>query len=166
MLVWILVIVGVLAAGLLAVAIVVVLGVRARSRLVLGVVFKLQRAISNPMTMKTAGTAGSTYSVIRHRGRKSGRDYETPVGIVAAGDGFLVALPYGSQTNWVRNVLASGSAGVVHDGRTWAVNRPEVVPLRDVKTAFSASDRRAFRLFGVHECLRVRKADSRSEDAV
>jgi deazaflavin-dependent oxidoreductase (nitroreductase family) len=165
MLVSILIIVGVLAAGLLAIAIVFVLGVRSRSRLVLRPLFKLQRAVSNPVTMKTAGTAGSPYSVIRHRGRKSGREYETPVGVVAAGDTFLIALPYGSQTNWVRNVLASGSASVVHEGRTCAVDRPQVVPMRDVEAAFSASDRRSFRLFDVRECLRVRRADSGPQDA-
>jgi deazaflavin-dependent oxidoreductase (nitroreductase family) len=165
MLVSILMIVGVLAVGLLAIAIVFVLGVRAKSRLVLGPLFKLQRSMSNPMTMKTAGTAGSSYSVIRHRGRKSGREYETPVGVVAVRDAFLIALPYGSQTNWVRNVLAGGSAGVVHEGRTCAVDRPEVVPMRDVEAAFSTSDRRSFRLFDVRECLRVRRADSGPHEA-
>jgi deazaflavin-dependent oxidoreductase (nitroreductase family) len=150
--------VGIVVVALMAIATVFVLGVRAKWPFVLGPLFSMQRTLSNPATMKTAGAAGSTYSIVRHRGRKSGRDLETPVGVAAVGDAFLIALPYGSQTNWVRNVLAAGSAGVVHDGRTYAVDRPEVVPMREVEGAFSATDRRSFRLFGVRECLRVHTA--------
>ena len=73
-------------------------------------------------------------------------------------DGFVVALPYGLSADWVKNVLASGSATIAHDGSSYDVDRPEVVPLSAVGQQFSPADQRAHRLFGVDQCLRVRRA--------
>src|SRR5450759_1555292 len=112
---------------------------------------------------ESAGTAGAYASVIRCCGRKSGRPYETPVVPVPTSDGFVIALPYGSRTNWLRNVLASGSGTIVHEGYGYAVDQPEIVPMRAVEACFSVSDRRSNRLFGVDECLRVRKAPAEPE---
>jgi deazaflavin-dependent oxidoreductase (nitroreductase family) len=46
--------------------------------------------------------------VIVHRGRRSGRCYQTPVNVFSAGDGYVIALTYGPDTDWVKNVLAAG----------------------------------------------------------
>jgi deazaflavin-dependent oxidoreductase (nitroreductase family) len=107
--------------------------------------------------MRSAGTPGAYASVIRHRGRASGRSYETPVGVVAADDGFLIALVYGSRTNWLRNVLASGSATIVHEGQTYEVDQPEVIPMHAVAARFTSSDQQGFRMLGVDQVLRVRR---------
>jgi len=145
--------------GLVVIAIVFLLGMRAKSPLVLSPLIRLQRAIINPKQMRSAGTPGAYASVIRHRGRTSGRPYETPVGVVAADDGFLIALVYGSRTNWLQNVLASGSATIVHEGQTHQVDQPEIVPMRAVEARFTAGDQRSFRWFAVNQCLRVRRVE-------
>jgi len=46
--------------------------------------------------------------VVIHRGRRSGRLYQTPVNVFAAKDGYVFALTYGPDTDWVKNVLAAG----------------------------------------------------------
>ena len=144
--------------GLVAIALVYVVGMRVRSPLVLGPLIRLQRAVINPKQLRTAGTPGAYASVIRHRGRTTGRPYETPVGAVAADDGFVIALVYGSRTNWLQNVLASGSATIIHEGHTYHVDQPEVVPVQTVATRFTAGDQRGFRLLGVDQALRVHRA--------
>lgn len=108
--------------------------------------------------MRSAGGAESSAAVIRHRGRRSGRTYETPVRAVATDEGFVIALLFGPRANWPRNVLASGSATIVRDGRSYAVERPEVVAIQDVASSF-LSDRR-LRLFRVDRALRVRTVQS------
>jgi deazaflavin-dependent oxidoreductase (nitroreductase family) len=148
---------GALFVGLVAIALVFLLGMRAKSPLVLNPLIRLQRAILNPRQMRSAGTPGAYASVIRHRGRISGRPYETPVGAVAADDGFVIALPYGSRANWVQNVLASGSATIVHEGQTHQVDQPEVVPMRAVEVRFTAGDQRSFRWLAVDRALRIRR---------
>jgi len=156
---------GALFVGLAAIALVYVLGMRAKSRFVLGPLIRLQRAIINPKQMRSAGTPGAYASVIRHRGRTSGRPYETPVGVVAADDGFLIALVYGSRTNWLQNVLASGSATIVHEGQTYGVDQPEIVPMQAVVDRFPAGDQQGFRLLAVDQALRVRRVDTEEAGA-
>ncbi len=149
-------IVGGLVVGVVAIAVAVVFGVRARQRVAVDVLRRFSR-LFNPMQMRTAGSRGAYASVVRHVGRKSGRPYETPVGAVATEDGFVIALPYGTRSNWVRNVLASGAATIVNDGHAYPVDRPELVPLETVATRFSPSDQRSQRFFRVGQCLRVRR---------
>ena len=157
MLVQLAVLAGALFVGLAAIALLYVLGMRAKSPLVQGPLIRLQRAILNPRQMRSAGTPGAYASVIRHRGRVSGQPYETPVGAVADGDGFLIALVYGSRTQWLRNVLAARSATIVHEGQAYAVDQPEIVPMRAVAAQFTAGDQRGFGWLGVDQALRVRR---------
>jgi deazaflavin-dependent oxidoreductase (nitroreductase family) len=141
---------------LVATGIVFVAGMRAKSPLVLDTVRRTSRAMK-PLALKSAGTPGAYASVIRHVGRTTGRAYETPVGAVATDDGFVIALPYGPNTDWLKNVLASGSATIVDEGNTYDVDRPEVVPMAAAGRCFSSQDQRAHRVFGVDLCLRVRR---------
>jgi deazaflavin-dependent oxidoreductase (nitroreductase family) len=149
--------VGVLIVGLLAFAVVIVFGWRAKSPRVLNTLRRVIHATFNPRTMRSAGTPGAHVSVIRHIGRKSGRPHETPVGAVATEDGFLIAISYGQDTDWLKNVLASGSATVVNEGNTYLVDRPEVIPMEVAAARFSKSDRWGFRLLRIDRCLRVRR---------
>jgi hypothetical protein len=48
-------------------------------------------------------------------------------------------------------------AVIIYDGREYRVDHPAVVPLRMAEDSFSPRDRRAHRLFGVTECLTVRR---------
>ena len=149
--------VGALFLGLSTAVIAFVLGMRARSPRVLNAVRRVNRAIFNPLQMKSAGTPGAYASVIRHQGRTSGRPYETPVGAVATDAGFVIVLVYGSNTDWLKNVLASGSATIVTEGHTYLVDRPEVIPMEAAAVHLPANDQRNHRLFGVDQCLRVRR---------
>jgi deazaflavin-dependent oxidoreductase (nitroreductase family) len=146
---------GVLLA-LVATGVVFVVGMRTKSPVVLDTVRRTSRAMK-PLALKSAGTPGAYASVIRHVGRTTGRAYETPVGAVAIDDGFVIALPYGPNTDWLKNVLASGSAIIVDEGNTYDVDRPELVPMAAAGAYFSPQDQRAHRMFGVDQCLRVRR---------
>jgi deazaflavin-dependent oxidoreductase (nitroreductase family) len=154
----IVVIVIVALAGAACLGVVYILGMRAKSPVVQGPIIWLSKRFINPRQLRSAGTPGAYASVIRSVGRKSGRVYDTPVGAVAAGDGFVIALPYGTRPNWLRNVLAAGSATLVHEGHTHAVERPQIVPMAEVEAFFSVADQRSHRMFGVDECLRLRRA--------
>lgn len=135
-----------------------ILGIRTKYPPVLGLVGRLARDAGNPRVLKTAGTPGGPASVIQHRGRTSGRVFQTPVTPTQTADGFVIALPYGPGTDWVKNVLAAGAATLVHEGQTYSVERPEVVPVAAAAADFGARERRILRLLGVQECLRLYRA--------
>ncbi|MDF2583372.1 MAG: nitroreductase [Mycobacterium sp.] len=48
------------------------------------------------------------WAVVIHRGRSSGRTFRTPLWAFKRPHGYVIALTYGSQADWVRNVLAAG----------------------------------------------------------
>jgi hypothetical protein len=78
---------------------------------------------------------------------------------VATEDGFVIALVYGWNTDWLQNVLASGSATLVHEGHTFRVDHPEVLPIEAAAAHLSTGDRRLHRWFGINQCLRVRRVE-------
>ena len=161
----ILVVVGVLVLIVLTILIVFRLGMRAKTPWVLDAVRHFARAIGNPYQMRSAGKPGAMASVIRHTGRRSGKAYQTPVAAVATEDGFVIATVYGSRTDWLKNVLASGSASIVNEGRSYEVDRPEVIPIEAATAYFPAKDQRTFRRYRVTQCVRLRRTERSREEA-
>jgi deazaflavin-dependent oxidoreductase (nitroreductase family) len=150
---------GALLIALLMIWIVFGLGMRTKWPPVLGAVRRVNRAVFNPRQMRSAGTPGAYASVIRHSGRRTGKLYETPVGAVATDDGFVISLPYGLHPDWLKNVLASGSATMVHEGHIYRIDQPEVIPMEAAAAHFPPKDQRLHRLFAVDQCLRVRRGE-------
>ena len=155
-----LVVMGVGVVGVLVgLAVVFRVGMQRRSP---GVVDAGRRAtrLMRPFAMRTAGSEGAYASVIGHRGRRSGRPYETPVVAVQHEDGFLVALPYGPKTDWLQNVVAAGSATLRVDGRTHSVDHPEIISMRQAIGHFGPREQRLHRRYGVESCLQVHEVAS------
>jgi deazaflavin-dependent oxidoreductase (nitroreductase family) len=139
-----------------------VIGMRWKFPPVINALRRFNRSVTNPRVLRTAGTAGEQTSVVEHVGRKSGKTYQTPVDFVPSKTGFLVALPYGTQADWVRNVLAAGSATVVTDGERFEVDGPTIVATADVADRIPSRTLRTLKLFSVDKCLHLEKASSQA----
>jgi hypothetical protein len=139
---------------------IVVIGIRTKYPPVLNRVRRYARDVGNPRQLRSAGTPGAHASVLRHTGRKSGKQHQTPVTGRWTADGFVIGLPYGPNTDWLKNVLVSGSATLMHDGSSYQCDAPEVIPMGGAADDFSAAERRILRLMGVNECLRVHRVES------
>lgn len=149
---------GLLAIGVVAVAAFLV-SMRLKVRPVQDAVRRMNKAVMNPQAMKAAGEAGASASIIQHVGRTSGASYQTPIGAVESDDGFVVSLPYGTSPDWLKNVLAAGSATLVHEGHTYAVDEPRVVAGAEWNRYFSPQTQFTHRLFGVEDFLSLRVVD-------
>lgn len=134
-------------------------GMRRKSPLVLDPVRRMNKAVMNPMQLKSAGTPGAYASVLEHEGRTSGRRYRTPIVAEVTDDGFVIALPYGDRADWVRNVIAAGRATLTHEAETYHLDQPTLVPMAEVVAQFPAKDRRTHDLFGVDHALRLRRVE-------
>ena len=66
------------------------------------------------------------WAIILHRGRRSGRQYRTPLFAFRRGRTLVIALLYGEESDWLRNVR-EGGGHVVRRGRTFVVRPPEVL---------------------------------------
>lgn len=146
--------------GVLTVGVVFIVGMRNKNPKVLRAVRNFNRAVFNPDQMKTAGTQGAYASIVEHVGRTSGTEYRTPVGVVTTDDGFAIALPYGDQADWLKNVLAAGGATIVREGETFEVEGPEVVPIEEAAEWFSDKDRKAHEVFNIEHVLLLHRIGS------
>ena len=66
------------------------------------------------------------WAVILHSGRRSGRRYRTPLFAYRRDRTLVIALLYGEESDWLRNLRAGGGQ-VIRGGRTYTVQPPEVV---------------------------------------
>ena len=112
----------------------------------------------NPLMLRLAGRRYWYASVIEHTGRRSGRSYRTPIVADRVGDGFVVPLPYGTDVDWVRNILTAKRAMVIHKGRTYQVRAPEIIAATQALPLLPPARRRTFEQVSIEHFLRVRGA--------
>jgi len=90
------------------------------------IVARANRFILNPVIRRFAGRV-APFAIIEHRGRKSGNLYHLPIMIFPQGDdGFVIALTYGPDTDWVKNVMAAGACTVTYRNRHIPLASPEL----------------------------------------
>ena len=100
------------------------------------------------------------WGVVRHRGRRSGRAFATPVALGATADSFIVPLPYGEGTDWCRNLFAAGVGSIRYRGRDYPVSDPQLVGIEVARPAFPAVLRPLLSVMRLDRYLRVRRAAS------
>jgi deazaflavin-dependent oxidoreductase (nitroreductase family) len=115
--------------------------------------------IFNPLAVRLAGNAYvPLWAIIRHRGRRSGRLYATPVAIGHTPDTLVVPLPFGPDVDWCRNVRSAGGCVVRWKGQERRMIDPEII--EDAGAAFAAWERPALRALGIKRLLRLRFASA------
>ena len=67
------------------------------------------------------------WAALHHQGRRSGKAYIVPVAVIPTDTSFLIALPWGPGTDWVRNVRAAGTCTIRWRGVDYACSEPELV---------------------------------------
>ncbi len=90
------------------------------------IVGRLNRVVTNRVTRLFAGRAPG-FGVIVHQGRRSGRQYRTPVNVFRVPGGYLVALTYGPDSDWVKNVVAGKGCILEVRGHRVRVVDPRIV---------------------------------------
>jgi deazaflavin-dependent oxidoreductase (nitroreductase family) len=94
-------------------------------------------------------------ALVVHRGRRSGKRYETPVMVFRAEGGFIIALTYGPGTEWVKNLQAAGGGELRTGGQVIRVGEPRVY--RDqTRRGIRPVERQALRLIGVADFLSLK----------
>jgi deazaflavin-dependent oxidoreductase (nitroreductase family) len=87
----------------------------------------VNKRFTNKGMMLIAGKKGSPIAVIRHKGRKSGTLYHTPVLVVHKGTKYIFALTYGKGVDWFHNILAAGRATLRVQGQEHNLVNPVIM---------------------------------------
>jgi deazaflavin-dependent oxidoreductase (nitroreductase family) len=107
---------------------------------------RFNRRLPNRVIRTFAGRRLSPVALMVHQGRRSGRQYRTPVMPLPLGDGFLVSLPYGPERDWVRNVLAAGRCTLQRCGRRFELADPRLLDAAGAAPLLPAALRPALRV--------------------
>nr|WP_239000993.1 nitroreductase family deazaflavin-dependent oxidoreductase [Jiangella asiatica] len=89
------------------------------------------------------------FGMLTHRGRSSGRVYRIPIMVFRVDSGFAIALTYGADTDWVKNVLAAGGCELQTRLRRYHLVEPRLVHDED----------RAAMPVGVRQILALQRVD-------
>jgi deazaflavin-dependent oxidoreductase (nitroreductase family) len=89
-------------------------------------VARVNRRVFNPWALKRG-----TWPVLTHVGRTSGRTYRTPLDATAVENGYVFTLVYGSDSDWVQNVLKAGTAMLEIEGDVVELVSPRLVSEED-----------------------------------
>ena len=103
--------------------------------------------VTRPLARRLPG-----FGVVIHTGRKSRRQYRTPVNVFQAPSGYVIALTYGADSDWVKNVLSADGCDLITRGRRHHLKSPRIVhdTSRDPVPSLV---RPALRLLGVTDFL-------------
>jgi len=135
--------------GFLSLLCVVFLVVRLRPRKVA----EFNRTATNRITSRFAARLPG-FGIVTHVGRKSGRLYRTPVNVFRVPEGCLIALTYGRESEWVKNVVAAGGCEIETQGVVYRRCAPVVVH-DPTRRQFPPPVRVALWLVGATDYLRL-----------
>ena len=86
---------------------------------------RINRRVTNRVAGLLANRAPG-FAVVVHKGRRSGREYRTPVNAFRDDDDFIFALTYGTESDWVKNIVAAGGCAIEYRGETLELRDPQV----------------------------------------
>ena len=114
---------------------------------------KINIVFTNRITSLFAGWLPG-FGILTHVGRKSGKVYRTPINVFRASNGFIIALTYSSQSEWVKNVLVAGGCELKTRGKEYQLSAPKVV--RDpTRRRFPIPVRTVLRIVGADEYMQL-----------
>ena len=94
--------------------------------------------------------------VVVHRGRTSGKQYRTPVNVFPRPGGrYVMALTYGPETDWVKNVVAAGGCTLLTRGSQVTLTRPRLFH-DEQRQEIRVVERAVLGLLNVYEFLELR----------
>jgi deazaflavin-dependent oxidoreductase (nitroreductase family) len=130
-----------------------------------GALARFNRSVTNRVTRPLIGHFPYG-AVVVHIGRRSGRTYRTPVLAFVSRDTprVLIALTYGREVDWLKNVMAAGGCDLEQAGSTMGLTGPVILTGAEAGAGIPISIRRILRAIGVTESLRLDQGTTQSMD--
>ncbi|HEX9990312.1 MAG TPA: nitroreductase family deazaflavin-dependent oxidoreductase [Chloroflexia bacterium] len=114
--------------------------------------------VTNRLFRLFARSTRGPFAVIHHVGRRSGKPYATTIMVWPLGAGFVIALTYGPDVDWLRNLMAAAHGKLLWHKRIYAVGSPEPLAVEEALPAFPRLFRPIFRRIGLRDFVYVKAA--------
>lgn len=95
------------------------------------------------------------FAIVEHAGRRSGTLYRAPVAARRVDDGFVIALAFGAQVDWHRNLVAARGGRIRWRDRSYAVGAPERLDVSSALAAFHPLQQLFLRMARIDGYIRV-----------
>lgn len=119
-----------------------------------GRIFGLFTPILNRFVTQIAGRRYvPLYVLLRHRGRRSGRAYATPVVGIRVPGGFAIPMAFGEGADWYRNIVAQGGATIRRQGTEHQLADPAAIDPDSASSPFPGWQKPVFRALGIRRFL-------------
>lgn len=110
----------------------------------------INKHVFNRMALKR-----DSWPVLTHVGRTSGKVYRTPLEVHRIDGGVVFILIYGSESDWVKNILAAGEATLTTKGDEEKLVSPRLIAEDEAWKTMSPETKRPPKLLKVSEFLRM-----------
>ena len=110
---------------------------------------------TNKVLIHISGKQFGHFAILSHEGRKSGRIYRIPIIAEPIPGGFVIALTYGKQVDWYKNVMAKGGCEIRWKNTDYQLINPEFITEEAGVMAFPAILRSALMKMGIQYYLKL-----------
>jgi deazaflavin-dependent oxidoreductase (nitroreductase family) len=111
---------------------------------------RFNRVATNRITGRFARSL-PWFGVLHHRGRRSGREYHTPLNAWSDDESVVVALTYGDRVDWLANARSAGGANITMRGKELNLGRPRHVSREEGMTRMPGLVAAVLPLIGVDQ---------------
>lgn len=116
----------------------------------------LNKHFLNRVLHSFAGASRGPFALVYHVGRRSGKSYETPIIVEPSAGGFVIALTYGPEVDWYRNVVAAGQCRILWHKKEYAISRIEPLDKKIALPAFPQPFRVILKILGPQHFVKMR----------
>jgi len=115
---------------------------------------KFNKYVTNKFFLLIAGWL-APWAIVHHTGRRSGKSYRTPVMTFPTESGFVFALTYGRDVDWVKNLLAADSGFLEYKRQKIPIHDIRIADYEEHKTLFPSWIQRSLNRIKLENCLLV-----------
>jgi deazaflavin-dependent oxidoreductase (nitroreductase family) len=109
----------------------------------------MNKSVTNKILIRISGKKSGHFAILGHTGRKSGKLYRIPIIAEPCENGFVIALTYGKNVDWLANVMAKGGCSLRWKNKEYALGKPEFIDREIGLMAFPAIFRSGLRMMGI-----------------
>jgi deazaflavin-dependent oxidoreductase (nitroreductase family) len=120
----------------------------------------INKHVTNKLLIHIAGKRFGHFAVLGHTGRKSGKLYRIPIIAEPFQNGFVIALTYGKNVDWYKNVAAKGGCSLRWKSKDFQLVHPVFIDREIGLMAFPAPFRSGLRIMGIQYFLKLEIQES------
>lgn len=109
----------------------------------------------NHLTGLLAKAGVGPFCIIQHTGRKSGKMYKTTIQAYPIQNGFIIALTYGPEIDWLRNVQAANGCVLHYHRKAYALKNPVGMKANTALPYFPSFENAVLGFIGIEDFVRL-----------